>query len=148
MKINFKNPIFLITNRTRTFGRFLLLMAYTHGVNEIRTLLEDKKEKFNQKSLTIKPRAYFPFINFEFFIYCLKLKKLVFVKGIFAQVKRFTKFLLIHRYVNLILVIHIFIDRLDLIEFNQVSFKELVSFAEANRLETKDLLFKQLNLKG
>jgi FlaA1/EpsC-like NDP-sugar epimerase len=42
----------------------------------------------------------------------------------------------------------IFIDRLDLIEFNEVGFKELVSFAEANRFETKDLLFKQLNLKG
>lgn len=42
----------------------------------------------------------------------------------------------------------IFIDRLDLIEFNEVSFKELVSLAESNRLETKDVLFKQLKLKG
>jgi FlaA1/EpsC-like NDP-sugar epimerase len=42
----------------------------------------------------------------------------------------------------------IFIDRLDLIEFNEVSFKELVLLAESNRLETKDVLFKQLKLKG
>jgi FlaA1/EpsC-like NDP-sugar epimerase len=42
----------------------------------------------------------------------------------------------------------IFIDRLDLIEFNEVSFKELVSLAESNRLETKDVLFEQLKLKG
>jgi hypothetical protein len=42
----------------------------------------------------------------------------------------------------------IFIDRLDLIEFNEVSFKELVSLTESNRLETKDVLFKQLKLKG
>jgi len=42
----------------------------------------------------------------------------------------------------------IFIDRLDLIEFNELSFKELVSLAETNRVETKDVLFKQLKLKG
>jgi FlaA1/EpsC-like NDP-sugar epimerase len=42
----------------------------------------------------------------------------------------------------------IFIDRLDLIEFNELSFKELVSHAETNRVETKDVLFKQLKLKG
>jgi FlaA1/EpsC-like NDP-sugar epimerase len=42
----------------------------------------------------------------------------------------------------------ILIDRLDLIEFNELSFKELVSHAETNRVETKDVLFKQLKLKG
>jgi FlaA1/EpsC-like NDP-sugar epimerase len=42
----------------------------------------------------------------------------------------------------------IFIDRLDLIEFNELNFKELVSLAETNRVETKDVLFKQLKLKG
>jgi FlaA1/EpsC-like NDP-sugar epimerase len=42
----------------------------------------------------------------------------------------------------------IFIDRIELIEFNESRFKELVSFAEANHQDTKDLLFKQLNLKG
>jgi FlaA1/EpsC-like NDP-sugar epimerase len=42
----------------------------------------------------------------------------------------------------------IFIDRVELIEFNVVRFNELVSFAETNHKETKELLFKQLNLKG
>ena len=42
----------------------------------------------------------------------------------------------------------IFIDRVELIEFNVLRFNELVSFAEANHKDTKDLLFKQLNLKG
>ena len=42
----------------------------------------------------------------------------------------------------------IFIDRLELIEFNELSFKELLSHAETNRVETKDVLFKQLKLKG
>jgi FlaA1/EpsC-like NDP-sugar epimerase len=42
----------------------------------------------------------------------------------------------------------IFIDRVELIEFNVLRFNELVSFAEANHQDTKDLLFKQLNLKG
>ena len=42
----------------------------------------------------------------------------------------------------------IFIDRVDLIEFNEARFKELVLFAENNHLGTNDLLFKQLNLKG
>jgi FlaA1/EpsC-like NDP-sugar epimerase len=42
----------------------------------------------------------------------------------------------------------IFIDRIDLIEFNELRFKELISFAESNHQGTKELLFKQLNLKG
>jgi len=42
----------------------------------------------------------------------------------------------------------IFIDRVDLIEFNESRFKELVFYAETNHKDTKDLLFKQLNLKG
>jgi FlaA1/EpsC-like NDP-sugar epimerase len=42
----------------------------------------------------------------------------------------------------------IFIDRIDLIEFNELRFKELISFAESNHQGTTELLFKQLNLKG
>jgi FlaA1/EpsC-like NDP-sugar epimerase len=42
----------------------------------------------------------------------------------------------------------IFIDRLDLIEFSESGFKELISLAESNHVETKDELFKQLKIKG
>jgi FlaA1/EpsC-like NDP-sugar epimerase len=42
----------------------------------------------------------------------------------------------------------IFIDCLDLIEFSEYGFKQLISLAESNHVETKDELFKQLKVKG